>query len=522
MAKPTPTYLRLFPERRELAESPPVDCLASLCASFSAATGYLFGPVEQAEEAIEAELMWSAPVNPGGGASPGPLRFGLREDSLRREPVCSSQSAIELAATVARWVNRALSAEQALEQREAELAAGVPLVPHRDEKQHLAERLQAVLKAGAEAVGCQAAALYLLDDATTELKLRAAWQLPVERLTAPARPLAQAVADVAAMAGQAVVLEDASDFVYWNPPERCGAAVCVPLSSPTVILGTLWLFSPAPRPFSDGEVSLAEMTAGRLCADLEREVLLTEAVTAAALKRQLDAAEQVQRSQLPQVPPLAAGWLMAGWLRPADRIAGEFYDWFAVGEDALAVALGGGPRSGLDAALAAQAARASLRARAGYVSDPAALLAAVNQDLWRGSAGDAASGMVCGVFEPERNRVRLASAGRALALLITPSGWRQVTVPALLLGLDPDSRFDGGQTLLNPGDALVLVGEGLVDTLDHAGRPLVGSALAERLMACLALPAVGLVEEIRGYVESRAAASRSDHAVLVLKRTGVA
>ena len=32
----------------------------------------------------------------------------------------------------------------------AELAAGVPLVPHPEEKQHLASRLQAVLRAGAE------------------------------------------------------------------------------------------------------------------------------------------------------------------------------------------------------------------------------------------------------------------------------------------------------------------------------------------------------------------------------------
>ena len=64
-------------------------------------------------------------------------------------------------------------------QREAELAAGVPLVPHREDQKHLAARLEAVLRAGAEAVGGDAIALYLLDEATTELKLRCSWGLPL-------------------------------------------------------------------------------------------------------------------------------------------------------------------------------------------------------------------------------------------------------------------------------------------------------------------------------------------------------
>ena len=47
--------------------------------------------------------------------------------------------------------------------------------------------------AGAEAVGCQSAALYLLDDDTSELKMRSCWGLPCDRLAAPARPLRGAV-----------------------------------------------------------------------------------------------------------------------------------------------------------------------------------------------------------------------------------------------------------------------------------------------------------------------------------------
>ena len=70
----------------------------------------------------------------------------------------------------------------ALWQREAELAAGVPVAARPDDAVHLAERLAAILKGGADAVGCQAAGLYVLDETTTTLKLRAAHNLPHDRL----------------------------------------------------------------------------------------------------------------------------------------------------------------------------------------------------------------------------------------------------------------------------------------------------------------------------------------------------
>ena len=58
---------------------------------------------------------------------------------------------------------------RALKRREAELAAGVPLVPQSQPQRHLSERLEAVLKGVVDALGCTAAGVYLLDAATTEI-----------------------------------------------------------------------------------------------------------------------------------------------------------------------------------------------------------------------------------------------------------------------------------------------------------------------------------------------------------------
>ena len=114
-----------------------------------------------------------------------------------------------LAGAVGKLWGELVATRHALWQREAELAAGVPLILREDEHAPpLSERLEAVLRGGAQAIGCDAAALYLLDPATTELKLRSSWGLPRKRLTDPARPLRGALADLEALLGHAVVLTD--------------------------------------------------------------------------------------------------------------------------------------------------------------------------------------------------------------------------------------------------------------------------------------------------------------------------
>lgn len=167
-------------------------------------------------------------------------------------------------------------AQQAVWERDADLAAGVPVRRRNDEDAHLALRLEAILKGGAEAVGCQSTGLYLLDDATSELKLRACWGMPRRKLLEPARPLRGAIADLEALLGHAVVIDDTTLLPHWKVPECCASAVCVPVASPTEPLGTLWAFCDYPRDFTPQQTNLLEIIAGRISVELERDVLLAE------------------------------------------------------------------------------------------------------------------------------------------------------------------------------------------------------------------------------------------------------
>jgi hypothetical protein len=280
VSKQFPSYLRLVAETPLPSARVDEDsaALERVCEAFSRATGLQLS-FATADAPSQPNLLWSAPVNTGVGAPPGLIRLSGCQDgaSAGEAAPMGLPGARHLAMAVAGLWNELLQTRSALRSREAELAVGVPVLESREEAQRLASRLEAVLRGGAEAVDCHAAALYLLDDATSELKLRASWGLPQRRLLQEPRPLHDQLADLEAMLGHAVVLEDPMMFSLWRVPEPCAACVCVPVSTPTIPLGTMWVYSELPRGFTDQETNLIEIVAGRLAADLEREALLGEA-----------------------------------------------------------------------------------------------------------------------------------------------------------------------------------------------------------------------------------------------------
>ena len=368
-------------------------------------------------------------------------------------------------------------------------------------------------------MGCQAAGVYLLDAATTELKLRSAWGLPLDRFTAPARPLGTSTADLEALAGHAVVLEDPKLAFEWNPPERFAAAVCVPISSATAPLGTLWIYSSMARPFSDAEVNIAEIVAGRVASDLEREMLLAEGVEAAQLKRQMADAQRLHLDQTQRVAPSIDGWEVAACTWPAGRLGGDFYEWYVQPDGTLSVALGDAVEQGLAAAMFAGAGRAAVRAWCETTPQPHLLLAGVNRTLWSTSAGDQVASLFCGWIDTAAGRLRYATAGHPGVILLRPGSWESLTLAALELGREPNTEYEPQQRQLQPGDVLLIVSGGVRDARDVDGHPLGDRMLAESMLAYLDLPADRLLEIAGSRVQADATANPArDRSVLVVKR----
>lgn len=531
MAKPaTPQKrLKLYTEQSPKNTRPPIEtiaCLPELVRAFQAATGWTLRhtagseappargagrrfTIEKAEEKC-----------PNDAATPEFLPPNPQSLIPNLSSAAPESSARKLAGSIADLIDELLQTRVSLWQREAELAAGVPLVPHREEEKHLAASLEAVLRAGVEAVGAAAAAMYLLDEATSELKLRCSWGLPFDRLIAPARPLKGAVADLEALLGHAVVVDNDQTMRMWNVPEDFPAAVCVPVSTPTTLLGTLWIFSNQRRDFDDRETNILEVIAGRIASDLEREMLMRAGTDGAKLEKQIDAAERLQRNALPSISPLLDGWNVAGWTAQAGGVGGAFHDWFSLPRGLLATAVGKAANQGVAGALTANAVKTALRAHAGYHRQAERILQQVNLTLWTGSAGDQHAGLFCGLIETATGRVCCASAGPLSVVRLHADGWQSLSQSAVCLGQSPEAEFEQLGHELQPGEALVVFTDSVRDAADAENRPLGEAGMAEALLGKLHLSAEELVVSAREALNAHTAhADRCDLSILVVKRT---
>jgi hypothetical protein len=522
VVKPVPSYLKLRSHDSDVA--PPdvenVAGLAQLCEAFTQATGWTLRFAAGPPPTNQVDFLWSAPVDPGVGTSPGHLRIelGAAQNVAQIATRVPLEAAEALAASLVGLLQQMLTLRKTLWKREAELAAGVPVAERPDEPQHLAMRLEAALKSGVQILGCQAGALYTLDEATTELKLRSSWGLPFARLEQPARPLANALADLEALLGHAVALESTNSFRPWNVPEKCEAALCVPVSNPTMPLGTLWFFADTPRPFTSDQTNLAEIIAGRLASELDRALLLHEQVRAVTVQRQLDDASHMQQHALSQTPPPIDGWELAGWSSQAGPLGGAFHDWRMMDDGRLAVAIADCCEGGVRGALFAAGLRAGLRGTLAF-DDPIRVLAHLNELMCAHGAGDQWAGIALAMVSPKSGELALAAAGRPTALWLLGEGPASLLKPSVPLGLA--ERFEGSliRRTLHVGDALVLYNRGFVESGNEQGLPLNETAVAMALFQARDRSANNLIEVLCDRQEAHALVpNRMDRSVVVVKR----
>lgn len=520
MAKTTPNYLRLYNETRPQTSGRLGDFwpgLDRLCRAFEQATGWPLQCAPTTEDrAAPNPILWSAPAsNDGTDAEEVRVAVAAAQGQASAGARVDLNAAVDLAAGIGQLLGDLAQARHGLWKVEAELAAGVPLTPRTNEP-HLAQRLRSSLKAAADALGCDAAALYLVDETTTYLKLRSVWGLPQERLLLPPRELAQQAADLEALLGHAIVLEDTATQSVLRPPESAAAAVCVPVASSTTPLGTLWVLGDTPRQFSDHEVNIVEVVAGRIAAELEREMLVAAGAEVNQVKRQLSAAERWQESQLPQVSPLSDLWQVAGWTQAAGELSGDFYDWFIRGDDSLVLALGTCGHNSIAAALAASALRAAVRGQMDHARDLAAAITAINRLLIAGSTGDASASLTLIVADERSRSLHFAAAGESAVWKVGTAEASRLPSSARI-GLNADATYPLHEVQMASGEALIVLSEGVLQLCKEASE-----TIEEQLISLMAAhadqPAAILVELIHDRLAVWSGqAPLNDCTVLVLK-----
>ncbi|MFO7907644.1 MAG: PP2C family protein-serine/threonine phosphatase [Planctomycetota bacterium] len=459
-----PEYPRLHVEANNGSNAEPRETcgLAAVCDAFAASTGWTLEYRDQKEE--QDPVDWSMVL--GDGAQEfGHLLLFSTDSSETTLPL---QRVEPLAQAVGHLTNEWLKAQSALWQREAELAAGIPVTLQPADRLRLARQLESVLRGGAEAVDCHAAALYLLDDATSHLKLRAAWKLPKSRFWEEPRPLRGSVADLEALIGQAVALEDTALLPHWKVPENYPAALCVPVSTSSTPLGTLWFFANQTRDFTPEQVHMAEIVSGRLAAELEREVLARDGLR----NRDPDINGQTlarwQDEMRPRISPLVDGWQIAADTgRQQDQVSEQFHDWSILPDGRIALAIGHAEGPPCDAVLTCVALQVAFRSHAAHPHEARQMLEHLNESLWTHSTGNRFASLFYAMIDPDSGHIEYSCAGQTHSLLCGAEGIDPLTDDNPQLGLDPDYRYHQVGRTMRSGDSLVAFNRRHLTPLDE-------------------------------------------------------
>ncbi|MGX4687799.1 SpoIIE family protein phosphatase [Streptomyces sp. JNUCC 63] len=244
---------------------------------------------------------------------------------------------------------------------------------------------------------------------------------------------------------------------------RAGTHSClaVPLISRGHVLGALGLARGRnPAPFTDDDAVLALELASRAAVSIDH---------ARYYQNQRQAAENLQRSLLPQKPPYRPGVDTACRYQPAASIpgiGGDWYDVIPLPHDRTALVIGDVMGSGTGAATTMGQLRMATRTLAALDMDPAELLHHLDRII--GDLEQQFATCTYAVYDPHRACCRIAAAGHLPPVLLPAGGAPEfLDVPTgVPLGVG-HVHSQTVQLRVEPGDGLLLYTDGLVETRSH-------------------------------------------------------
>jgi serine phosphatase RsbU (regulator of sigma subunit) len=183
----------------------------------------------------------------------------------------------------------------------------------------------------------------------------------------------------------------------------------------------------------------------------------------------LELAAEIQWELLPILAYECDAFSLAGFVEPTYRVGGDNFD-YAVEKESVTLSVtdakGHGLRAALLSALAVTAARNARRRGHGIAKQAAA----ANEALGEQFGGEDFVTALAVRIENDSGAARAVNAGHPPALLLRKGRTTELRLPARPpLGLFADSSYEELPMVMQPGDRLLLVTDGLLETVPIGG-----------------------------------------------------
>jgi hypothetical protein len=257
-------------------------------------------------------------------------------------------------------------------------------------------------------------------------------------------------------------------------------------------------------------------------------VLLLELADRVVMKRDLEIAKDIQAWLLPGAPLQIPGYQIAYATRPANTVAGDYYDVIlrpgrVASEDRVLFVVADVAGKSIPAAMLMATFQASLRTLSTSGVALAELVAGVNRYACSNSQGGVRfTTAFLAELDPATGDVAYVNAGHNVPILRKKSGaMERLEAGGIPVGIFAESSYQVGTTRLDSGDWLVIFTDGVVEAVnakdEEYGEPELIRLVDRGASGAPSELLRGLLAELDGYVGNTP--QHDDITCLLLKRT---
>ncbi len=268
-----------------------------------------------------------------------------------------------------------------------------------------------------------------------------------------------------------------------------GEVMCVPLMDRDERpMGILQLDAAPDGPrFNTQDLDLALTVAWQVSFVVENALLQEAAMRARALETELEIAHEIQAKLLPANRPELPRYEFFDYYEAAKQVGGDYFDYRDMPDGRLAILLGDVSGKGVPAALLMAKVSTELSVFLSSGMGPVEAVSTVNRRFVIRSPFGSFMTLILAVLDPVRHHLTLVNAGHLRPLLkrnnedIIEVGIQQFGLP---LGILPEAEYQETELELEPGDALLMVTDGITEAHYDGGGRLYGSRRLRERYRC--------------------------------------
>lgn len=367
------------------------------------------------------------------------------------------------------------------EKKVADLSALLEISKAMAAEKDLNALLNVIVHKSTSVMQAERSSLYLVDHSTGELWTRIAEGLEIKEIRLP---IGTGISGSVAATRELVNIRDPYDDPRFDPSWdqktgfRTRSIMCAPLiTHEDKVVGVIQVLNRADGPFNAYDESLLLALASHAAIALDQAELVQHYVEKKRMAAALEVAREIQSSVLPTESPWFEGFDIYGHCWPCDETGGDYYDFIALPNDRLGIAVGDVTGHGIGSALLMMASRSLLRAVVSVEPNLGECIRLVNNLL----SEDIREGMFLtlfyGALDPDERTITFLSAGHEPGLLCRAATGQieELQSGSPPMGVMSGMDFPQPKTMsLSTGDLLFLCTDGATEATSPSLDELFG------------------------------------------------